>query len=111
NTLCHLGDCGDENAATTTDEEIAVPRAEPVAFNQRPVVRLEFEQSIGVRQHTRVMAATERASAAPDRIVLRWPYQPKARMNVAAVASAQIVHMMSLGTGCRSVNAPLILSV
>jgi hypothetical protein len=36
NTLRHLGDCGDEDATTTTDEEIARPGAESVAFNQRP---------------------------------------------------------------------------
>ena len=110
NTQPHLGDCGDEDAATTTDEEIAGPGTESVAFNQRPVVRLEFERSIGVRHHARVMAAAERASAASDWIVLRRPCQPKARVNVAAVASAQIFHVMGLGTGCRSVNAPPILS-
>jgi hypothetical protein len=64
-----------------------------VAFNQRPVIRLEFEQSSGVRHHAWCMAAAERASATSDRIVLRPACQPKPHMNVAAVASAQMVHV------------------
>ena len=108
--LCHLGDCGNEDAATTTDEEIARPGAELVAFNQRPVVRLEFEQSLRVRHHTWTMAAAERARAGANWSFLRRPCQPKARVNVAAVASAPKFHVMSFGTGCRSVNAPPILS-
>jgi hypothetical protein len=39
------------------------------------------------------MAAAERVSAASDRIVLRPACQPKPHMNVAAVASAQMVHV------------------
>ena len=93
NACCHFCDCGDEDAATTTDEEIARPGAESVAFNHRPVIRLEFEQSSGVRHHAWCVAAAERASAASDRIVLRPAYQPKSHMNVAAVASAHIVHV------------------
>jgi hypothetical protein len=63
-----------------------------VAFNQRPVIRLEFEQSSGVRHHAWCMAAAERASAASDRIVFRPACQPKPHMNVAAVTSAKTVH-------------------
>ena len=88
NAFCHLYDCGNKNAAATTDEEIARSGAESVAFNQRPVVRLKFEQSPRIRYHSWIMAAAERARAGASWSFLRRPCEPKARVNVATVASA-----------------------
>src|ERR1700727_3440329 len=81
-----------------------------ITLDSTPAKQKMAKAQLRVRHHTWIMAAAERACAGANWSLLRRPRQPKARGNVAAVASAQIFHVMGLGTGCRSVNAPPILS-
>jgi len=96
NGLClrrrHIRDGRNEDTTPAADHEIAGPSAEAVILYEGPVVRPNLEQSLGVGEHARTMAAAKRASACPQRIVFRRLGNSQSHMNVAAVASAQMVH-------------------
>jgi hypothetical protein len=104
-TFRHLRDSSDENAAATTDEEIASAGSESIPLNQRPIIRPHLELALGVRKHARIMATAKRASASPKWILLGRLRQAKTHMNVAAMASAKTIHTSSLGTQGTGVNS------
>ena len=102
-----LRDRRDEDTAAAADQKIAGAGSEAVIFDERPIVRPNREEPFTVGNDARAMAAAERARTRAQRILLRRLRQPKTRMNITAVTSAQMVHKVRVSRSAAPVSTAI----
>ena len=67
----HLGDRGDEDAASAANQEVAGFGAEAVVLDQGPVIGPDFKVSIAIGEDARAMAAAKGTGATTQGELLR----------------------------------------